>query len=194
MQEIRPLTSLRGFAALAVVMQHFSATAQAHTRVTIPSLVPHGYMAVDFFFVLSGFIMCLIYLNDFQVRGLQAFPSFLMKRVARIAPLNVAVLLALMIAGVASRAILKSNIFFDDSAIAFDLPANLLMLQGLGIGNPCGAVLLGRLDDAVGVDGLDGDRHQHERGQQPQQRRAQPGGDAGGVACIAQRIDRGGRS
>jgi len=134
MQEIRPLTSLRGFAALAVVMQHFSATAQAHTRVTIPSLVPHGYMAVDFFFVLSGFIMCLIYLNDFQVRGLQAFPSFLMKRVARIAPLNVAVLLALMIAGVVSRAVLKSNIFFDDSTIAFDLPANLLMLQGLGIG------------------------------------------------------------
>ena len=57
MKEINALTSLRGIAALAVVLQHFSATAQKHCDVTIPSLAPHGYMAVDFFFVLSGFIM-----------------------------------------------------------------------------------------------------------------------------------------
>jgi peptidoglycan/LPS O-acetylase OafA/YrhL len=64
-REIKPLTSLRGIAAMAVVAQHFSATAQSLTQTTIPSLVPHGYMAVDLFFVLSGFIMCYTYLESF---------------------------------------------------------------------------------------------------------------------------------
>ena len=60
--EIRALTSLRGIAAMAVVMQHFSATAQRHSLTTIPSLIPHGYIAVELFFVLSGFIMAYTYL------------------------------------------------------------------------------------------------------------------------------------
>ncbi len=134
MDEIRPLTSLRGFAALAVVMQHFSATAQTLTPHRIPSLVPHGYMAVDFFFVLSGFIMCLTYLPAFEAEGMKAFPGFLLKRVARIVPLNVFVLMALVVLGVVSQAIVGSNMFFNDNSLAFDLPANILMLQGLGIG------------------------------------------------------------
>lgn len=91
-------------------------------------------MAVDFFFVLSGFIMCLTYLPAFETDGLLAMPGFLVKPVARIVPLNVAVLFALMLAGMASWGALGRNIFFDDTNIGFDLPANLLMLQGLGIG------------------------------------------------------------
>jgi peptidoglycan/LPS O-acetylase OafA/YrhL len=134
MNEIRPLTSLRGFAALAVVMQHFSAAAQQFTPHWIPSLVPHGYMAVDFFFVLSGFIMCLTYLPAFEADGIRAFPGFLLKRVARIVPLNVFVLLALMVLGLISHAASGTNIFFNDRSLAFDLPANILMVQGLGIG------------------------------------------------------------
>ena len=102
MNEIKPLTSLRGIAALAVVLQHFSATAQPLTPHWIPSLVPHGYMAVHFFFYLSGFIMCLTYLGAFQAEGIRAFPSFLLKRVARIVPLNVFALTLLMLLGVAS--------------------------------------------------------------------------------------------
>jgi peptidoglycan/LPS O-acetylase OafA/YrhL len=134
MHEIKPLTSLRGFAALAVVMQHFSSAAQSLTPTRIPSLVPHGYMAVDFFFVLSGFIMCLTYLSAFQAERIKAFPGFLLKRVARIVPLNVFVLLALMVLGLISRVTIGSNMFFNDASLAFDLPANILMLQGLGIG------------------------------------------------------------
>src|ERR1019366_8292811 len=134
MHEIKPLTSLRGFAALAVVMQHFSAAAQSLTPNRIPSLVPHGYMAVDFFFVLSGFIMCLTYLSAFQAERIKAFPGFLLKRVARIVPLNVFVLLVLMVLGLISRVTIGSNMFFNDASLAFDLPANVLMLQGLGIG------------------------------------------------------------
>ncbi len=134
MPEIRPLTSLRGIAAFAVVLQHFSASAQTLTPDWIPSLAPHGYMAVDFFFVLSGFIMSLTYLAEFEARGLRAFPDFMVKRIARIVPLNLFVLLVLTIAGLVSRGLTGTNMFFDDSTIAFDLPANALMLQGLGVG------------------------------------------------------------
>lgn len=132
--EIKSLTSLRGFAALAVVLQHFSATAQPLTPEWIPSIVPHGYMAVRFFFYLSGFIMCLTYLNIFQAKGLSAFPDFMMKRVARIVPLNVFALTLLMALGTLSSVALGHNIFFNAPSLPYDLAANLLMLQGLGVG------------------------------------------------------------
>jgi peptidoglycan/LPS O-acetylase OafA/YrhL len=134
MREIRALTALRGFAALAVVMQHFSATAQAHAASRIPSLVPHGYMAVDFFFVLSGFIMCYTYLDRFTNDDPGAFVDFLVRRVARVAPLNVAVLFLIVACGIASSVFFGRNMFFDSQRLWFDLPANMLMLQGLGIG------------------------------------------------------------
>lgn len=109
--ELKSLTSLRGLAAMAVVMQHFSATAQEHAGVTIPSLVPNGYVAVDFFFVLSGFIMSYIYRADFSASGMRAFGPFLAKRVARIVPLNVAVLIGIAVAGGLSVLLIGRNIF-----------------------------------------------------------------------------------
>ncbi len=134
MREIKALTSLRGVAALAVVMQHFSATAQEHCRVTIPSLVPHGYIAVDLFFALSGFIMAYTYAAAFEADGLRPFPGFLARRVARVAPLNLAVLGGLAVAAGVSALLLGRNIFFDSPDPAYDFAANALMLQGLGIG------------------------------------------------------------
>jgi len=133
-RELRSLTSLRGLAAMAVVLQHFSATAQQHSRVTIPSLAPHGYVAVDFFFVLSGFIMSYTYLASFERRGMGAYGSFLAKRVARIVPLNLAVLALIGLLGAASVLLTGANVFFATGRPVFDFAANALMLQGLGIG------------------------------------------------------------
>jgi peptidoglycan/LPS O-acetylase OafA/YrhL len=132
--EIRALTSLRGIAAMIVVLQHFSATAEQHSAGRIPSLVPHGYMAVDLFFVLSGFIMAYTYLADFQARGVRAFPDFLLKRVARIVPLNTAAVLFVLLAGVVSNAVLSRNIIHQSTTPFVDGLCNLFMLQGIGIG------------------------------------------------------------
>ena len=132
--EIKSLTSLRGIAAMAVVIEHFSATAEQHAAVSVPSLVAHGYLAVDLFFVLSGFIMAYTYLGTFEAHGIRAFPNFLGKRVARIVPLNTVVLLCLVAAGGVSSAVLDRNILYVSPYLPFDLPANLFMLQGLGIG------------------------------------------------------------
>ena len=134
MKEIRALTALRGVAAMAVVMQHFSATAQRHAAHPIPSLVPHGYMAVDLFFVLSGFIMAHTYAPDFALRGVAAMPDFLRKRVARIVPLNTFAVLLVVCAGAVSTPLLGRNIFYDSHHLAWDTLCNLAMLQGLGIG------------------------------------------------------------
>jgi len=132
--ELKSLTSLRGLAAMAVVLQHFSTTAQEYCSVAIPSLAPHGYVAVDFFFVLSGFIMTYVYQDSFQKRGFHAYYPFLVKRVARIVPLNVAVLAIIAIAGEICNLTLGYNIFFESHAYIYDFVANLLMLQGVGIG------------------------------------------------------------
>lgn len=132
--EIIALTSLRGIAAMAVVMQHFSVTAQEHSVTSIPSLVPHGYLAVDLFFMLSGFIMSYTYLASFEAVGMRAYGDFLRKRVARIVPLNVAVLCIFVIAGQLSLMLLGSNIIYVSDNLPADLLANLFMLQGLGIG------------------------------------------------------------
>jgi peptidoglycan/LPS O-acetylase OafA/YrhL len=82
--------------------------------VTIPSLVPHGYMGVDLCFFLSGFIMSYAYLASFEAHSLRAFPDFLGKRVARWAPLNIAVLLTLMALAAVSASLLDRSIFFTN--------------------------------------------------------------------------------
>ena len=131
MREIRALTALRGLAAMAVVLQHFSATAQLHAARSIPSLAPHGYMAVDFFFVLSGFIMSYTYLDRFTSGRPGAYAEFLARRIARVVPLNIAVLLLIVAAGGLSLRLLGRDIVNPTTNIWFDLPVNILMLQGL---------------------------------------------------------------
>jgi peptidoglycan/LPS O-acetylase OafA/YrhL len=132
--EIRALTSLRGVAAMMVVLTHYSAAMEAHSARPIPSLVPHGYIAVDLFFILSGFIMAYTYLADFRANGIRAFPSFLLKRIARIVPLNTASVLFVLALGGLSTLALSRNIVYESRDPVFDVACNLLMTQGLGLG------------------------------------------------------------
>lgn len=136
--EIRALTSLRGVAACAVVAMHFSSTMQLDCVVSIPSLAPHGYLAVDMFFVLSGFIMAYTYLASFQkMNYLQAYRAFIAKRIARIMPLNVAIVTLIITISSFSTWIFKYNPFFEahpHSALE-DFFTNVFMLPGIGIGN-----------------------------------------------------------
>ena len=133
-REIKALTSLRGVAAIAVVLQHFSSTAQSHSSGWIPSIVPHGYMAVDFFFVLSGFIMSYTYLAAFQSDGTRAFAPFLLKRVARIFPLGLAVLAIILLLGGIASIWGRSELFISEHAVDVGLTrsifVNVLHMQG----------------------------------------------------------------
>jgi len=84
--EIKALTGLRGIAALYVVIFHTN----GHYR--FPSLVlpfiRHGYIAVDLFFILSGFVMAMTYSSLFEDGfKLKNFKHFILLRLARIYPL-----------------------------------------------------------------------------------------------------------
>jgi len=83
--EIRALTGLRGLAASMVLLFHFAVPAAPAGAVR--TLLSHGFLWVDCFFVLSGFVMAL----SFPVRagpGLgRRHLHFLGRRIARIYPL-----------------------------------------------------------------------------------------------------------
>jgi peptidoglycan/LPS O-acetylase OafA/YrhL len=75
------LDALRGVAALAVVAYHLGQMKLA------PELVPHGHLAVDFFFVLSGFVVAHAY--EAGLRGPLTFGSFALRRTIRLYPLAI---------------------------------------------------------------------------------------------------------
>lgn len=72
----------RGIAALAVVMHHAGLAGDAFTSLDYGGLFHWGMYGVDFFFVLSGFIIFHVHQYDRLHAG--AAPSFLIKRLRRI--------------------------------------------------------------------------------------------------------------
>lgn len=90
--QIGALTSLRGIAATVVVILHFAYSTlpaagmilSRHTR-----FFRDGYLFVDLFFILSGFIMTHVYLESFLMGvNKQNYWTFLRARFARIYPLH----------------------------------------------------------------------------------------------------------
>ncbi|WP_428375978.1 acyltransferase family protein [Lichenicoccus sp.] len=73
------LDGLRGIAALAVMFYHLNRRAGA------PSLMPHGWLAVDFFFMLSGFVLAHSYSE--RLRGM-TLGAFFGLRARRLLPLS----------------------------------------------------------------------------------------------------------
>ena len=134
------LTPLRGIAALIVLFFHFDLFWGGPFQGTlfpidVTLFVKKGYLLVDFFFVLSGFIMCHVYGPFFagSVTG-SAFRQFLKARFARIYPLHLFTLVwaILLFAGVLWTDFpldAREKSVFDLSAI----PAHLVLIQAMGI-------------------------------------------------------------
>ena len=78
------LDGLRGVAALTVVCFHlFEAYATSH----LDQKINHGYLAVDFFFILSGFVVGYAY--DDRWKKTMTVRNFLARRVIRLHPMVV---------------------------------------------------------------------------------------------------------
>lgn len=136
MTELRALTSLRGLAALYVALLHFSTAIERHCAVQIPALAPRGHLAVDFFFVLSGFIMAYTYSREFAERGiLNTMPSFMIKRMARLMPLHFFVTACLLLYTLAVAPGFHNPELpaFSSDRPVLDVVLNFLLLQGLGL-------------------------------------------------------------
>jgi peptidoglycan/LPS O-acetylase OafA/YrhL len=77
------LDGLRGVAALMVVAFHIF---EAHTLNRFEQVINHGYLAVDFFFVLSGFVIGYAYDDRW---GKMTVGDFFKRRLIRLHPLVV---------------------------------------------------------------------------------------------------------
>jgi len=80
-QHFEILDGLRGIAAVAVVIFHFMEFAVPDYN---KNFIAHAYLAVDFFFCLSGFVIAYAYDNKLQKIGVS---SFLKLRLIRLHPL-----------------------------------------------------------------------------------------------------------
>lgn len=125
--EIRSLTGLRGLAALYVVLFHANGFWRFPDAVR--PFIHHGYMAVDLFFILSGFVMAMTYASLFDDGFcLKKFKHFLLLRLARIYPLFalMTVVTALLIVTV-----LSSTYRFEDLPRALLFNFSLIQVWGL---------------------------------------------------------------
>lgn len=123
--EIRSFTGLRGFAAVMVMLYHFGADLPPGGMTTF---ILRGYLWVDLFFVLSGFVMAYNYRAMFAGGyRLPAHLAFLGRRTARIYPLYIAVTLES-----AARVLWQAQ-SPDAPHVSFVLAANLMMVQAWGI-------------------------------------------------------------
>lgn len=75
------LDGLRGLAVAAVIIYHF-----------FGDVLPGGYLGVDMFFVLSGFLITSLLVREFDVTGGISLRDFWVRRFRRILPAAVAVL------------------------------------------------------------------------------------------------------
>lgn len=84
--EIRSLTGLRGVAALLVVPVHCSNLGNGQGL--IGTFLFHGYLWVDLFLALSGFVLSERYGSAFRTSGLRRhILGFLIRRIARLWPM-----------------------------------------------------------------------------------------------------------
>jgi peptidoglycan/LPS O-acetylase OafA/YrhL len=132
MQRYVALDSLRGICALAVVLFHFRTTGSISNL----GFVRNSWMFVDFFFVLSGFVISAAYAQRFAERRVSVL-SFMGLRMGRIYPLHFAVLVAMVAMEVLLILFDFSEITtrhpFEDGRSLTALAGNLILIHAFGI-------------------------------------------------------------
>lgn len=93
MPELLPLTAIRGLAAWWVVLFHLRHLLVPSAPAWVIGALAHGNLAVDLFFILSGFVMALNYGDRVGGGGWRGYGDFLFRRFARIYPLHLLILL-----------------------------------------------------------------------------------------------------
>ncbi|PZO90006.1 MAG: acyltransferase [Sphingomonas sanxanigenens] len=126
--DLPALTAIRGFAAFYVMFFHIRDSIDGLSR-PMHLFLGRGYLAVDLFFVLSGFVIWLNYAARLRAAGPAGVPAYLWRRWARIWPLHVALL-----AGAAAMALLFALTGRADPVrYPFaELPLHVLLLQNWG--------------------------------------------------------------
>src|SRR5690625_431130 len=80
--------ALRALAVVAVLGFHFA-----------PSLLPGGYVGVDVFFVISGFVITTLMITEIRNTGRLSFSKFYARRARRILPAATVTIILTVLAG-----------------------------------------------------------------------------------------------
>ena len=126
--DLRALTTLRFLAALWVVL--FTAWQYLDIGV-VPVAVTKGYLGVEVFFVLSGFILSHVYLEAAGRKEGFSYRGFLWARIARVYPLHLVTLAGMVGLGVAATV---AGLTVSDSLLDWrSLPAHLSLTHAWGL-------------------------------------------------------------
>ena len=125
--EIRALTGVRGIGAVLIVIYHFGKVRLDFIHTLWP--LPHGYMAVDLFFMLSGYVIALGYRDAFAQNGWTNFKAFFAKRIARLYPayfvISLLYILKLALGLGGEETLARFSLY--------DIVGNALLLNGWGL-------------------------------------------------------------
>ncbi len=127
------LTPLRGIAALLVVIFHCNLEGMQFVPFGYTSLVTDGWLWVDFFFILSGFIMSYVYEKYFaETISWNDYKKFIGARFARVYPLHfITTMWAFVLAVYIVHSASSLDPFFAANYNLKSLPACLLLIQSL---------------------------------------------------------------
>ena len=127
--DLAALTALRGIAAWYVVLYHVRISATELLPPAAIDIFAKGYLAVDFFFLLSGFVIWLSYRDRIAENGIAAIPRFLARRFARIYPLHFVILCGAIVFALLLAATGRSS---PEAYPWHELPLHLLLIQNWG--------------------------------------------------------------
>ena len=127
--QLPALTGVRAFAAFLVLALH--ADQNFPQRLSDNSLVHRGYLGVDLFFILSGFIIAHVYIFDLVPVRAKPLRVFFWHRFIRLFPAHATVLLALLALITAARSA-GISLNEPDHWNYRDLPWHFLMVHAWG--------------------------------------------------------------
>ncbi|HWW43974.1 MAG TPA: acyltransferase [Acidimicrobiia bacterium] len=110
---LRALDGLRGVAVLAVVLYHFA-----------PSTAPGGFLGVDLFFVLSGFLITSLLVSEWEGRRRISLAGFWGRRARRLLPALFLVLVAVGVYNLVATNQVDAHRFASDGLAALVYVAN----------------------------------------------------------------------
>lgn len=127
-RDLAALTGIRGIAAWAVVFYHIRLSLHRLIPLEVIHVLGKGYLAVDLFFMLSGFVIWYNYAPRLAPLRPGAIRAFLWRRFARVYPLHV-----FLLTGFIGLALVLRAAGHDTSRYPFaQIPWHLLLIQNWG--------------------------------------------------------------
>lgn len=129
-KELNEVHLLRAIAALSVTFFHLAIGNQAlfPTKSLLTNVISFGYLGVQMFFILSGYVICYSLPPNYNHKN---FKAFLLKRLIRIYPPYLISILLVIVLTSASHSLtgLKNDFNF------LDIFSNVFLLNNFGIGH-----------------------------------------------------------